>query len=115
MPNVSYELNLKRRKFNPVALDAELRATLGNDIYAGLSTYGHDRPVTVFIQATPTDELAALIEAVGAEHIKDKPETDLPVFVSPHDKIRERLLAEQQALRPTVPDVQPVKTRRKRG
>lgn len=111
----TFSLDLKNRQFNPIALDAELRASLGDEIYDGLSTYGWHKPVSVFIQAEPTDELAALIEAVGAEHIKDKPETDLPVFVSPHDIIRERLLAEQQALMPTVPEVQPVKTRRKRG
>lgn len=66
---VSYELDLRGKQFEPVSLDAELRAAIGDAAYRGLSTYGYHKPVTVYIWGQPSDELAALIESVGAAHV----------------------------------------------
>lgn len=76
---ISYELDLKGKRFEPVALDAELRATIGEDVYRGLSTYGVHKPVTVYVWGQATDELAAIIEAVGEAHVG----TGDPIVIQP--------------------------------
>lgn len=81
---VSYELNLQGKRFEPVALNAELKAAIGEDAYRGLSTFGYHKPVKVYIWGQPTDELAAVIEEVGAAHVGLGGSVELPPAPEPY-------------------------------
>jgi len=62
---VEYKLTIPA--YVPETLDAELRAALG-DRYAGMSGYGVEQPVSVWLVDVPDNPTKNRIEAVGRAH-----------------------------------------------